>query len=104
MHRYEIILCWSNEDQAFILGAPELPGCLAHGDEGRYAVRDQHSRATGTTGPATQGRAPDVCLTQVDCPASDHRRSTTANPPRIQRGIKNKAAADRDREGRARTL
>lgn len=28
MHRYEIILYWSNEDQAFIAEAPELPGCM----------------------------------------------------------------------------
>ena len=33
MHRYEIILYWSNEDQAFIAEVPELPGCMAHGDD-----------------------------------------------------------------------
>ena len=27
MHKYEIILYWSNEDLAFITEAPELPGC-----------------------------------------------------------------------------
>ena len=31
MYRYEIILYWSNEDQAFIAEAPELPGCMAPG-------------------------------------------------------------------------
>ncbi len=31
MHKYEIIIYWSNEDQAFIAEVPELPGCLAHG-------------------------------------------------------------------------
>ena len=39
MHKYEIILCWSNEDQAFIAEAPELPGCLAHGGQ-ETAVRN----------------------------------------------------------------
>lgn len=31
MHKYEIILYWSNEDDAFVAEAPELPGCMAHG-------------------------------------------------------------------------
>ncbi len=31
MHKYEIILYWSNEDQAFVAEVPELPGCIAHG-------------------------------------------------------------------------
>lgn len=29
--RYEIILYWSNADQAFIAEVPELPGCAADG-------------------------------------------------------------------------
>ena len=29
--RYEIILYWSEEDQAIIAGVPELPGCVADG-------------------------------------------------------------------------
>ena len=29
--KYEITLCWSNEDAAFIADVPELPGCMAHG-------------------------------------------------------------------------
>ena len=32
MHKYEIIIYWSNEDGAFVAEAPELPGCAAHGD------------------------------------------------------------------------
>jgi predicted RNase H-like HicB family nuclease len=30
--RYEIILYWSDEDQAFIAEVPELPGCAADGE------------------------------------------------------------------------
>ncbi len=29
--RYELILYWSREDQAFIVEVPELPGCAADG-------------------------------------------------------------------------
>jgi predicted RNase H-like HicB family nuclease len=32
MHKYEVIIYWSDEDQVFIAEAPELPGCAAHGD------------------------------------------------------------------------
>ena len=32
MHKYEIIIYWSNEDGAFVAEAPELPGCAAHGE------------------------------------------------------------------------
>ena len=31
MYKYETIIYWSNEDQAFIADVPELPGCMAHG-------------------------------------------------------------------------
>ena len=31
MHKYEIIIYWSREDQAFVAEIPELPGCMAHG-------------------------------------------------------------------------
>ena len=31
MHKYEVIIYWSNEDQAFVAEVPELPGCMAHG-------------------------------------------------------------------------
>jgi len=29
--RYELIIYWSQEDQAFIAEVPELPGCMADG-------------------------------------------------------------------------
>ncbi len=40
MHKYEIILYWSNEDRAFVAEAPELPGCMAHGDDQETALRN----------------------------------------------------------------
>ena len=30
-YRYEIIMYWSEEDQAFVAEVPELPGCAADG-------------------------------------------------------------------------
>lgn len=38
MYRYEIIIYWSNEDQAFIAEVPELPGCIAHGATSQDAL------------------------------------------------------------------
>ena len=31
MIKYEVIIYWSDEDEAFIAEVPELPGCRAHG-------------------------------------------------------------------------
>jgi predicted RNase H-like HicB family nuclease len=38
MERYEIILYWSAEDNAFIAEVPELPCCMAHGDTQEEAL------------------------------------------------------------------
>jgi predicted RNase H-like HicB family nuclease len=35
---YEIILCWSKEDQAFIAEVPELSGCAADGGTYQEAI------------------------------------------------------------------
>ena len=31
MLKYEVIIYWSSDDDAFIAEVPELPGCAAHG-------------------------------------------------------------------------
>ena len=38
MSKYELILFWSKEDQAFIAEVPELPGCMADGASYAEAV------------------------------------------------------------------
>lgn len=37
-YKYEVILYWSAEDDVFIAEAPELPGCMAHGDSQETAL------------------------------------------------------------------
>jgi predicted RNase H-like HicB family nuclease len=36
----EIIIYWSNEDNAFIAEVPELPGCMAHGETPEKALKN----------------------------------------------------------------
>lgn len=38
MGKFEIILYWCNEDQAFIAEVPELPGCAADGSARQEAL------------------------------------------------------------------
>ncbi len=38
MPKYEVIIYWSREDQAFIAEVPELPGCTADGKTYRRAL------------------------------------------------------------------
>ena len=38
MHRFETIIFWSNEDEAFIADVPELAGCKAHCSSQREAL------------------------------------------------------------------
>ena len=38
MTKYEVIIYWSEEDQAFVAEVPELPGCAAHGPTQQAAL------------------------------------------------------------------
>jgi len=38
--KYEVIIYWSDEDQAFIAEVPELPGCAADGKSQQEALRN----------------------------------------------------------------
>ena len=40
MHKYEVIIYWSEEGQVFIAELPELPGCITHGDSQELALQN----------------------------------------------------------------
>ena len=45
MHKYEIILYWSNVDNAFVAEVPELAGCMAHGNTQEAALEQLNQAA-----------------------------------------------------------
>jgi predicted RNase H-like HicB family nuclease len=38
--KYEIIIFWSEDDEAFVAEVPELPGCMADGKTYREALEN----------------------------------------------------------------
>ena len=65
MDKYEIIIYWSADDDAFIAEVPELPGCMAHGPDHEAALRNlrdamalwiKSAREFGDPVPAPKGR------------------------------------------------
>ena len=63
--RYEIIIYWSAEDDAFIAEAPELPGCMADGTTYQEALSNlevviqewiETAQELGRPIPAPKGR------------------------------------------------
>lgn len=40
MHKYEVIIYWSNADDVFVAEVPELPGCIAHGETQEVALKN----------------------------------------------------------------
>ncbi len=63
--KYELILYWSEVDQAFIVEVPELPGCAADGETYQEAVQNaeiviqewiQTAQALGRSIPEPKGR------------------------------------------------
>ena len=39
-NNYEMIIWWSQEDDAFVVDVPELPGCMAHGKTRVAAIKN----------------------------------------------------------------
>lgn len=65
MSKYEIIIYWSAEDEAFIAEVPELPGCMADGETYRQALQNaetaiqewiETARELGRAIPEPRGR------------------------------------------------
>ena len=63
--RYEMIVWWSSEDDAFVVDVPELPGCMAHGNTRAEAIAKaeeavafwiQTAREDGINVPEPRGR------------------------------------------------
>lgn len=43
MYKYETIIFWSEEDQAYIAEVPQLTGCIAHGETYESALSNAQS-------------------------------------------------------------
>lgn len=65
MIRYEVIIYWSEEDQAFIAEVPELAGCMADGETYQEALANveivinewiEVAKELGRTIPEPKGR------------------------------------------------
>lgn len=65
MHKYEVIIYWSDEDEAFVAEVPELPGCMAHGEQPETALANcqeaidlwiETAREFGRAVPTPKGR------------------------------------------------
>lgn len=63
--RYELIIYWSEEDQAFIVEVPELSGCMTDGESYQEAVQNaeiviqewiETAQQLGRTIPKPKGR------------------------------------------------
>ena len=65
MTKYEVIIYWSEEDDAFIAEVPELPGCAADGPSRQAALKNvdlvikewiETAKALGRPIPRPRGR------------------------------------------------
>ena len=64
-YKYEVILYWSAEDEAFVAEVPELPGCAADGPTYQEALKNveviisewiETARELGRSIPEPRGR------------------------------------------------
>lgn len=65
MNKYEIIIYWSKDDEAFVAEVPELPGCMADGTSYQEALANAEviiqewintAKEIGRTIPEPKGR------------------------------------------------
>src|SRR5687768_9851380 len=53
MHKYSIVIYWSDEDNVYIAEAPELPGCMTHGETQAAALDNANQAIQGWIDTAT---------------------------------------------------
>jgi predicted RNase H-like HicB family nuclease len=65
MNKYELVIWWSHEDEAFLVEVPELPGCMADGQTYEEALANvqvvisdwiETARSLGRNVPQPRGR------------------------------------------------
>ncbi len=65
MYKYEVIVYWSDADEAYIAEVPELPGCMADGTTYEETVRNiqviiaewiETAKTSGREIPTPKGR------------------------------------------------
>jgi predicted RNase H-like HicB family nuclease len=65
MYKYEVIVYWSDLDQAYVAEVPELPGCMADGTTYEETVKNvqviiaewiETAKASGLEIPTPKGR------------------------------------------------
>ena len=65
MSKYEMVIYWSETDNAFVVEVPELPGCMADGESYQAAVANaeqiieewiETAKEEGRTIPEPRGR------------------------------------------------
>lgn len=63
--KYELIVYWSEDDEAYIVEVPELPGCMADGETYEKAIQNaldvirewiETAKELGRSIPAPKGR------------------------------------------------
>jgi predicted RNase H-like HicB family nuclease len=64
-NKYEVIIFWSDEDEAFLADVPELPGCMTHGSTHAEALKNAEeavalwldaAKEMGRAAPEPKGR------------------------------------------------
>jgi predicted RNase H-like HicB family nuclease len=85
--RYEMIIYWSDEDEAFVVEVPELPGCAADGTTSEEALANakviitEWVETVRELGRPIQNRGGDLCMRERflgayaggTCPGTWHR-------------------------------
>ena len=89
MSKYELVIWWSEEDQAYLVEVPELPGCMADGKTYEEAIANvqviitewiETARELGTAVPEPRGRP--MYASRPTLPGAARTASTSPKTPR----------------------